>query len=210
MICDDTRQAREIVERFFTLLDEERVRCKIDESVDRALANFKFNENAPFSTRLFHEVIAEFVRQVWEQGVKFHRNLNAETALAEAIAILGTGYVGNGGSGYEAALVDAANPEPNGIRCVIEQMAELIKATQRAKDLRRILETCIMPSDWQTKRRVAAFLVEAFASSSAPSQIVRLSPGQLAPHWHELAMLLLDSEKMRAHSILVPGLFSVR
>ncbi|MBM3333619.1 hypothetical protein FJY63_03065 [Candidatus Sumerlaeota bacterium] len=210
MNCDNPDQTREIVESFRALLDEERARREIDEPVNAVLGNFKFDENAPFSTGFFHGVIAEFVREVWEQGVKFRRHLTADVALAEAIAILGAGYLGNGGTGYEAALVDAASVEPNGIRWVIEQMADLIKASQRAKCVRRILETCIMPSDWQTKRRVAAYIVEALASPSAPSYITRFSPGQLAPHWYEMAMLLLDSENMGKHSTLVTDLFAVR
>jgi hypothetical protein len=205
MSSEEMCRAKTLLDSFLALLDEERIWREIDEPVMRVLAEFEIDDNEPYSTHSFHDAIAKFIQQVGDRGLKARRLLTRDQALAEAITILDDRYFGAGGKGYDAARCVAASFEPNGIRLVVEQLAGLIISRQREKYVERIGQTFIMPPDWQTKRLLAAYLLQVTAASADTPRLAQLPPAQLAPYWQELAKRLADVKAMRGHANLVAG-----
>jgi hypothetical protein len=153
-------QAADALERILALLDEARVRKEIDEPIDAAIAGFRFEETSPVSHRHFHQIISDFVHRVYRQGIAPHQALSSTQASAEAIALLEEGYWGAQARGYDAALLDAANPAHNGIELVLAQLAEIIKDNQRRQYTHWVLATSLGPLAWGERCRVAALLLD--------------------------------------------------
>ncbi|MCX7013943.1 MAG: hypothetical protein NTW86_15560 [Candidatus Sumerlaeota bacterium] len=203
MSCDSDEPARDIVERAIALLDDERIRREIDEPIDSVVETFEYDELEALSLRGFHDSIAEFVRRVYTHGLRCRHDLTREEALAEAIFVLESGYRSARTTGYAGACFDAANAEPSGMPSIIGQMAEWIKARHRDMHNRRILDRCISPSDWASKRRVAAWLSDSLRSV-LPPYMARCSPAQLASIWQDLLFAYREAADPLRHIGAVP------
>jgi len=136
-------------------LAEDCVRRAVDQRIDAAAAYFHIETEPPLSHRHFQRVIADFVRHVYEHGLRFSQRLSPREALGEAIAILDTSYPGSPGSRYDAAVVDASDSEQDGLAAVLAQLAVLIKERERRKYAQGVLATWLDPSDWHTNCEIA-------------------------------------------------------
>lgn len=136
-------------------LAEDCVRREVDQRIDTAVAHFHVETAPPLSHRHLQLVIADFVRHVYEQGLRFSQGLSSREALGEAIAILDTSYPGPPGSRYDAAVVDATDSEQDGLAAVLSQLTVLIKERERRKYVQGVLGAWLDPSDWHTNCEIA-------------------------------------------------------
>ncbi len=187
------KEGEKIVEEIATLLDETRLRNKIEEPIDHALRTFQLSAEEAFSVALFHQEISRFVQHLYKNGMRFEQDLAPPEALSEAIAILEAGYQSEQARGYRAASLDATNPNYNGIYLVICRMAEIIKVQERVKQIQWALASQIDPFDWQTKCRLAEHLMACLGLTCLPN-ILQCAPAQLAEHWQDLLRLYLEAK----------------
>jgi hypothetical protein len=178
-LSESAQKASEILEQIIEDLDEERLKVKIDEPVDKALDAVRGSFPEERSLRNFHGVISHFVRSVYEQGLQLSRQLSPAQALSEAIATVQQGYGGIHCDGYEEALLDAMNPEMDGFEYVVTRMAEIIKERKRAEYTRWIFWRRIGSCDWKIRCEIAELLVNRSASF-LPPDLSRCTPAQLA------------------------------
>jgi len=186
--CSPDQTAAQVVGRIVELLSDEEVRREIDDPIDQAMASFRFEPKEDSPVRLFHQAIAECVQHLYARGMSLRRNLDRREALAIAIAILERGYVGEQTSGYEAACLDALDPELNGIEHVVQQMAEIIKASEREKHAAWVIATSLDPFDWQMKQRIAEFLLERL-KSVFPRELASIPNQRWGRNWDALLSL---------------------
>ena len=194
MTCSDATRDRafEILRRVTTLLDEDIITQRVDEPIDKILEGFGSVDDWAWSLQGFHRTIAEFVRHLYEKAIPCMRELSLAQAHDEAIALLEQGYRQMGGSGYDNAVLDAADPSQSGLRVVLAAIAEGLKEHERETYLRWVLARHIDPADWHTKCAIAGILIERCREWMSP-ELCRLSPEQLADSIPELLSIHLGT-----------------
>lgn len=183
------------IERILGLLDEELMRSEIDERIEKAAAQFEFDHEVPVTHQFFTRIISAFVQHIYEHGLRLPRLLSASQALTEAVAVLERGYRNPHAMGYDAAYLDAVNPEQNGVVVVLAGMTEAIKETERKKYVRWVFRSCIDQSDWNMKCQMAEFLLEHIGPF-LPPEILRYDPAQLAEDLPELIVTHLRTDRV--------------
>ena len=186
------KKAAEAIEGIFELLGGGHLN-EIEERIDRAVERFTFDEPASFSTSIFHKVITDFVRHVYEHGLALQQKLSPVQGCAEAIAILEAHYKSTYANGYEAALLDAASPEGNGLLVVISAMAGAIKERERQRYSRWIYASRLDSLDWKTRCRVAEILIDR-NRLFLPQELLHWDPALLASDIHGLMNLILHAD----------------
>ena len=154
------RRAAEIVDQLSAALDNSRLAQDIDAPIDRAAMAFDCPDGEPLSHRQFIETVAGFLRHLCAQACPRGRQLSSSQARDEAVALLQQGYQGTFSSGYEEALLDAADPCYPGVPSVLLKVAELVKARQREMHIRWVTACHIDPADWRLRCAVATLLLE--------------------------------------------------
>ena len=189
------------VERILELLDEENMRRTIDGPVDTAVASFHVESTTPVSHHRFHQVIGEFTQHVYRSGVRVSRELSPTQAAAEAIFLLENGYRSAQSDGYDAALLDAMNPQTDGIRWVLAHLADIIKEKERGKYTSWVFATTLGSLDWSAKCRLAQVLLDQLSPCLVP-QLRRCTGAQLVD---EIPALLTTDLSTDAWLRRLPG-----
>lgn len=170
-------------------LDPQRIVRLIDEPIDRALADFRFERPAPLTRWQFHRLIAGFVAYLHAHGVAPARRLTPDQAAAEAVALLEVGYQGTHECGYDGAYLDALTPAGSGIDSVLARLAEIIRARRRYLYRQWVLARHIDPRDWPLRCAISALLLGARLMEGDPT----LAPGR-AEQFAGFIPELLDGE----------------
>ena len=184
--------AETLINQVFDLMDETHVVRTIDEPIQEALGSFKYEETAP-SHEVILQVVSDFVRHVYEHGLKPRQILSQAEAQAEALSILENHYESLGARGYDAAILDASNPKLDGLAHILERMTELIIRMARAKYVRWVCATRIDPSNWPLRCAMAQILLER-SRPYLPENLLRCSPVQFADHLPLLIDLIQSTD----------------
>ena len=199
MNSEGKRKAAALIREVFEKTGEEYLQLRIDEPIARAAASFEFDRHLPVTHQTFTQVIADFVRHVYEQGLWRKQKLTVREARAEAVAILEEGYQTSRDRGYYAAFLDALNPDL-GLEYVLGQMATHIIAVARAKHVRWVCASRMELSDWTTRCLIAEILLEHW-KPFLPENICECSPAQFAYHLSELIILGISINRMFGTSV---------
>ena len=183
------------IEKIFSLLDEDCIRKEIEEPIEKAAAGFKFDRKEPFTYAQFKRLIADFVQHINEHGLRLPKRIFPSRAFSNAVDILETGYTGAYAQGYEAARLDASNPELNGIMVVLCGMTEAIKHIERRKYIQGVLRIHLTHLDWHERGEIAKFLIERCASI-LPPDFLNCDPVQFADNLPDLIMHHLQTENL--------------
>jgi len=190
---EQVQKAQKILTEILDLLDEDRLSRKIDEPIETIVRDFLKEPLGPFSLSVFHQVISEFVQQVHERGVLFRQRLPPEESCAEAISIIKNSYQNPHTVGYKAALLDAKNEGLDGLQLVVTHMAEAIKAGERGKYTQWVLESRLIPLDWETKFQITQLLLNRLRPF-LPPYLLRRSPSLLVEILPSLIQMELTTE----------------
>ena len=125
--------SEKILDTIIDLLNGERMTREIDEPIDLTVKAFQIKTKLPLSHSDFNRVIAEFVRRIYQKGLRITRHLSDQEALAEAVSLLENYYQGIDSRGYDGALLDATGNDQESLGYVLSQLAESIKAVERKK-----------------------------------------------------------------------------
>lgn len=185
-------RAWQLLDRLSSLLDEDRMARLIDAPIDQVVREYGFPEDTPFSMHLFHRTLADFLRQISRRGMRLPRRLTVSQARDEAVCLLEQAYEGTHCRGYEAAVLDAADPMQSGIRLVLARLADALKARERMRYLRWVARRHIDPADWQTKCAMAKILLLR-CRRWLPAELRNGSPAQWADFVLELLTIDLNA-----------------
>ena len=170
-------------------LDQGLIKNLFDEPIDNAARQFKHKTGCPVSHKMFHKVLADFIVQVYDQGLKACWKLSANP-LDEAIALLDGHYQSHYGHGYIAAALDANDATQGGIDAVLGMLKEIIKHVERQKYLRNIFATNIETVDWHLQCEIVRLLLENYRPF-LPEQIWKCEPWELVSQIPSMISLCL-------------------
>lgn len=173
---DLNKQAREKVEIITAQLDPALIMSRFDEPISRAARQFTYKADCPVTHRMFHQVIADFVEQIYSKGLNASWKLFEP--LDEAISLLENFYQSAHGYGYTAAAMDANDATQGGIDMVLVRLAEIIKDIERQKYVKAVFAVSIDPSDWYLKCEIIGILFEDY-KSFLPEHLSRCKPSEL-------------------------------
>ena len=187
--------SEKILDTIINLLNEERVVREIDEPIDLTVKAFQLKVKAPLSHSDFNRVIAEFVRDLYQKGLRLPRHLSDREALTEAVSLLEKYYQGIDSRGYDVALLDARGNNQEGLEYVLSQLAESIKAAERKKYERWVFADTIDQSDWETRRQIAATYLTKYKDFLSPA-IREMDSAWLADHFQSLVFNLVSTQSL--------------
>ena len=169
MNSDNGRDANRIIEKIFELLDEQYLYQSIDKIIEDAAASFEFDKKAPITHQYFIRIIGDFVKHIFENGVRLQQIMSAPQAQTEAIAILETGYQGPHERGYDAAFMDTLNNKLDGYEFLFTQIAEILKDSARQKHIQWVYASLIDPLDWCTRCQVVEIIINRWTPFLPPN-----------------------------------------
>ena len=187
--------SEKILDTIINLLNEERVVREIDEPIDLTVKAFQLKVKAPLSHSDFNRVIAEFVRDLYQKGLRLPRHLSDREALTEAVSLLEKYYQGIDSRGYDVALLDARGNNQEGLEYVLSQLAESIKSAERKKYERWVFADTIDQSDWETRRQIAATYLTKYKDFLSPA-ILEMDSAWLADHFQSLVFNLVSTQSL--------------
>ncbi|MCP4612947.1 MAG: hypothetical protein GY845_30000 [Planctomycetes bacterium] len=178
MNFDAKKRAREKVEVITAKLDHSLIMSQFDRPIDDAARQFTHATSFPITHRTFHKVIAEFVVQIYDKGLKARWMASGEP-LSQAIDLLEKHYNSVYGRGYIAAALDANDAEEGGIEVVLNRLAEIIKEIERLKHIQAVFIVNIDPIDWHLKCEIVRILFENY-KPFLPKHLLQCKPWELA------------------------------
>lgn len=179
MNSDAWAKAEKIIDDLFMMLDETCINKKINQPVEEAALNYTIVYPEAVNHHLFNDVTGDFVMRLFN-SCHFIKLESKAASVAEAVSILKMGYQGSGSShGYDAAFVDAMNPEINGLEHVFQQIKEIVISILRGRYIQWVYDTVITPLEWSTRVAVAEILLNQ-CRPCLPSNMQSISPGQMA------------------------------
>ena len=173
---DLKKRAREKIETITAQLDPALMMSRFDEPIGRAARQFTHKASCPMTHRTFHQVIADFVTQIYSKGLNASWRL--VDPLGEAISLLENLYQSAYCYGYAAAAMDANDATQGGIDMVLVRLAEVIKDSERQKYIRAVFTQHIDPSDWYLKCEIVGILLEDY-KPFLPEHLCRCKPSEL-------------------------------
>jgi hypothetical protein len=187
--------SEKILDTIMNLLNEERMTREIDEPIDLTVKAFQIKTDLPLSHSDFNRVITDFVRRIYQKGLRLPRHLSDQEALAEAVSLLENYYQGIDSRGYDDALLDATGNDQEGILYVLSQMADSIKAAEREKYVQWVFFSTIDQSDWEIRRRITATYMAKYRFFLSP-EIKDMDPAWLVDHFQGLIFNLVSSQSL--------------
>jgi len=177
------------------LIGDEYQCCHIDESIQKAATEFKFDPNVLFDHEFFIRTMGNFVSHIYMHGLRVRQTMTIEQAQSEALFILEHHYHGAYAQGFYAAYLDASNPNTEGLESVLAQMTEIIILKERSKHVRWVLASRIISEDWHIKCLIAEILLDRW-KSYLPPNILACSPAQLADNLPDLFNVFIATDRV--------------
>jgi len=185
----------EVLDTIVGFLSEERIVSEVDEPLYQAVQAFRLKVNAPISHPGFNRVIADFIRHLYQNGLRLPRHLSRQEALTEAIFLLSSYYQGVYTEGYDGALLDATSNNLEGIELVLYRMAESVKDVERRKYLEWVFTDNIDALDWEKKERIVSAYLKQY-QDFLPSRLREIDPARLVDHLRDLIMNHLSTDSL--------------
>jgi hypothetical protein len=194
--CDRNPNIERIVDKVLCLIDEERLRERIDKPLQAAMAAFdvKGRCSSPLSSQAFLDLAAEFIAHLYRNGFRYSIELTPRQARAETLFILQHTYQGHHADGYAGALKDAQTYGETGLTSIFASMVEVLTRTQRQRYIRSVMADKVLYLPWPTCRDLAAFILEHWAELLSPA-LRECRPQQIADLCPELIQGLASSDQ---------------
>ena len=182
---DCVQSSEEAIDRMVSLLSEERILAEIDQPLDQAVQAFRLELRGPLSNSSFNEVVGEFIRHVYQMGLRLPRRLSKLEALTEAVFLLQRYYQGGYTEGYDGALLDAMDGNLEGLELVLSRVGESLKEIERNKYVNWVFADHVDRLDWEARRRLLIAYLDQYGDF-LPAKLRELDPARLVDHFHAL------------------------
>jgi hypothetical protein len=181
-----------------TLIDSE-IPDQISQKIDAAYETFDRPHITINCHRDFNEYIAAFVRHIYISCILLPKNLSKDAGFGEALGILETYYDNHGATGYDAAYLDAIGESGKGIKFVLREIAEIIKAKEFAQWLNSVFISTIDPLNKNHHLEIVRVLLEKYGTRF-PENVIVGNPARFISLYRELIERIRSSE-MQAKQI---------
>ena len=187
--------SEKIIDTILNLLNEERVARAIDEPIDMTVKAFQLKVKVPLSHSDFNRVIAEFVRDLHQKGLRLPRHLSDQEALTEAVSLLEKHYQSIHTRGYDGALLDVSGSKLEGLDPVLSRLAESIKEAERGKYVEWVFFDNVDQLDWDARYQLVSTYLTQY-KNILPPHLREMDPARLADHFKDLILnhLSVDSQ----------------
>jgi len=183
-----------ILEQILGELDEREIRRLVDDPLDAALVEYVQQVDVPVSpTQEDVLVVASgLVMHLYRQALPLRRHFAASQARMEAASLLERSYVGPGGNGFAAALLDACNGGAEVVQLVLLTLAGAVKDIERRKALWVSLYGRLSLLSLTCRYQLAKHVWEEWAPYH--EKIARLTPGEIIVRLPELIAEFAESD----------------
>ena len=171
--------AYHIINIVMDFLDNDTIQRKIELPLIEAAATFKLKSTQDFSCKEFIKTAGKFIQHIYQNGMGTPQELSCHQAEAEAIHILEMHYQNSYSKGYYAAVLDSQDPGLDGLKCVLDQIANIIIQSRRNDYVHWVFTTHIQSLDWRTKYKIVK-IFQTLWSSILPTNIKDCPPEMLA------------------------------
>jgi hypothetical protein len=186
------------------LLDDDYIHTAIDLPLERASQDFarikhaarEDTRNSPLLTQL-----GEYVRHVHAHGLRAPREFPQHRAETEAVYLLERFYQAQTGSGYEAAVLDAASGEAEGADYLRAFLLDVLKQEERRKHVRWVVDDGSDFQDWEQNQALLAALIERFREV-LPAELVDARPERFADYFPKLLLICVGARAELRNRIL--------
>jgi len=192
---ESVRSAEETLDEIASLLSEEQILAEVDQLLDQAAQAFRLELESPLSHSSFNRAVGEFVRHVYQTGLRLSRHLSESEAMTEAIYLLARYYRGGYTEGYEGAFLDAMDGNLEGLELVLSRLSESVKEIERAKYVNWVFAEHFDRLDWEARRRLVMAYLDKHRDF-LPSKILELSPARLVDHFRVLIIDYVSSTNL--------------
>lgn len=175
------------------LLNNDYIRIHIDDPMDNALVNFRYDPSEAMTHPLFNRIITLFVMHVYETAFHVPGKMTSGKAFEEAVWILERGYKSDHAEGYDGAFLDAVDPE-RGIDSVLATMNEVMKTREQDKYISWVFATHIDPTDWNAHVQITEKIISRFNAELSPTTLA-FSSRQVARHYTDLIKKFFSYQK---------------
>ena len=188
----DTRiKAKTILDDLLKMINKQYIYKRINTPIEKAALTFSFTQPEALTHKSFNAIMIDFVTHLFNKGHSIKIS-SKKIALAEAVTIVEMGYQGSG-NGYYSALLDAMNPEINGLEIIVQQIKEIIITLLINKHIQWVYESHITPLEWSTRTVIAEILLDQW-KIYLPSNMQETTPAQMADHIPALINIIQMSE----------------
>ena len=203
MNYDNREYAREKIRTITAGLDDLLIKSRFDDPTDEAAKQFTHKADCPITHKVFHEIIADFVAHIYSKGLNARWKASSEP-LGYAIELLEGHYNSTYGRGYIAAALDACDACQGGIDAVLNQLAEIIKDTERQKYVNAVFASNIDPTDWPLKCQIVGILLEDYRQF-LPENLLQRKPWELANEIPSIMYRYIRGDSVLRQMVSAPG-----
>jgi hypothetical protein len=179
------KSTEKAIDEIVDLLGYQRIAVEVDQHLDQAVQAFRFEVRDPLTESSFREIVSEFVRHVYEMGLRLPRRLPGSEALSEAIFLLEAYYQGGYTEGYDGALFDAMQGNLEGLELVLSRLGESIKTIERSKYVNWVFADHFDRLDWEARRQLVTTYMKRYGDSLTPA-LREINPARLVDHFRAL------------------------
>ena len=185
-----SKQPQEIIEAIIDSLDEKVLKRQIDEPIDKAVQNYRYEYKGQICHRQIQDLFSDFAAYIYKEGLK--NSFVPADLPAHTIFLLDRYYQGNYSNGYTAAIFDAINGGSDSVKIVLQRIAEIIKTREREKYINRIFKSNADISNWHLRCRIVEYLLVKYKSHLTPV-LQNCSPQQLVDEIPYLLSMIVNS-----------------
>jgi len=189
---DIHEQARKVIETVTAQLDQGLTNSLFDEPIDKVARQFGHKASCPVPQETFHEIIAGFLVQIYDEALNAHWKLSNDP-LGEAMGLLETHYQSSYGRGYVAALLDANDAAEGGVDTVLRQLAEIIKDVERYKYTQSVFAVNVDPTNWHLQCKIVEVLLRDY-EPILPEFLLQCRPWELVSQIPSIVSMCLCSD----------------
>ena len=123
-----------------------------------AAEKFQYHLTIDITIEIFAQVLGDFLSFLCRENPIDRQTLSCRQARSEAVSMMETYYQGVSGNGFHVAYLESKQQPEDGIRMVLNRLADIHIMLTRKKYIHWIFASRISVLDWQDRRRI----VEAF------------------------------------------------
>jgi hypothetical protein len=170
---DDTAVAGQVLRTVSRLLGQEHLASTIDEPIERAAVRFQLPETLPQDQKQILALVAAFLRHVHHEAFPQGRQLSADQAQDEALAVLERLEGGTGRVGYYELLLRLSRSSAEDLPLALWRVSEWIKAQKHYEYRLWVLARHITWAPWTLKLALTRELLRRL-SDYCPSEDLSL------------------------------------
>ncbi|MCL5808102.1 MAG: hypothetical protein M1418_06090 [Deltaproteobacteria bacterium] len=185
MVSEMSQNGGKVIETILDLLSPERIYREIEYPIDAISGGFQINMDESLTHTVFNRVVSGFVQRIYGEALRLPRRFSTDEALAEGIDLLNRYSAVEGPDRYGSILGLALTGNPDDLKAVLMQLAEIIKDIERRKYVRWVFVCHFRTLEWKRQCCIVATYRERM-SPYMTAEVLRLKPEQLVEYFEDL------------------------